>query len=151
MDIDADAGEGLSFLSIRAMASFLTFFGLAGYGGTKEGWSTWVILLVALGAGLSMLFFVAWMMTMYKRLTLGGNLDPREAVGKTGRVYLRIPGAKSGKGKVTVSVQGREVQFDALTEHPEELPTGSDVNIVSQLTSNTFNVMPLSAAPPQDA
>ena len=58
-------------------------------------------------------------------------------------MYLRIPGARSGKGKITVTVQGREVQFAAVTDAEDVLPTGSDVEIVEQVTADTFIVRPL--------
>ena len=84
-DVDADmdvddmdaGGDGLSFLSIRTLASFLTFFGLVGWGGTNSGWPTWVTILVAFAAGASVMIFVAWVLRFFHKMASTGNLDPK--------------------------------------------------------------------------
>ena len=55
------------------------------------------------------------------------------------RVYLRIPGSGGGKGKITVSIQGRNKEYEATTQGPE-LSTGSEVRVVRQTSPNTFEV-----------
>jgi hypothetical protein len=52
------------------------------------------------------------------------------AVGKTATVYLRIPAKKGGAGKVQVNVQGLKT-LDAMTNHTEDIKSGSLVKIVS--------------------
>ena len=144
----ADSGEhhggdaGLSLLSVRSIAAFLTFFGLAGFGGARSGWGTFPTIAVALGAGFVMLFAVAWIFSFQRRLFAQGNVDPRNAVGLVARVYLRIPAENSGKGKITVSVQGRTHEFSAWTAGPE-IATGREVKVVRQVTEDTFEVQAL--------
>ncbi len=144
-----DAGEthasdsGLSLLSVRAIAAFLAFFGLAGWAGTRAGWGTLPTLAAALGAGFVMLFAVAWLFSLQKKLTAQGNLEPARAVGLTARVYLRIPPVNSGKGKIQVVVQGRTAEFSAFTRHATQLETGSEVRVVRQVTADTFEVEPI--------
>jgi hypothetical protein len=133
---------GLSLLSVRSIAAFLTFFGLAGFGGTSSGWGTFATIGAALAAGSVMLVAVAWLFSFQKKLYSEGNLDPGNAVGRTARVYLRIPGQNSGKGKITVSVQGRTHEFSAWTAGPE-IPTGQEVKVLKQVTADTFEVGPL--------
>lgn len=41
-----------------------------------------------------------------------GNLDTRNAVGQTGEVYVPIPA--DGRGKVTLVVQDRFMEMDAV-------------------------------------
>ncbi len=136
-----DATFGL--LSVRTGAAFLAFFGLAGWGGSRAGWTTSATIGTALLAGTVMLFAVAYLFSLQRKLYSQGNVDPRNAVGRPARVYLRIPAANSGKGKVTVSIQGRTVEFIACTTGAE-LATGSEVRIVRQITPDTFEVEPLS-------
>src|SRR5262245_58228708 len=94
----ADSGEhhagdaGLSLLSGRSRPAFLCFFGLAGWGGTASGWGTFPTIGAALFAGSVMLVGVAWLFSLRHKMYAEGTLDPKNAVGKTARVYLRIPG-----------------------------------------------------------
>lgn len=139
----ADSGEGsshdsaLGLLSVRSISAFLTFFGLAGWGGINAGWSTFGSLCCALIAGTVMLALVAYLLTVQRKLYSEGNLNPRNAIGSVARVYLRIPAHNSGRGKITVALQGRTAEFGASTE---ELPTGTEVRIVRLLTQDTFEV-----------
>lgn len=141
VDIDHPDGadDVFGFLSIRTLSAFLTFFGLTGWWGSDAGWGTSLTLLAALGAGGGMMGAVAWLMSLQRKLYSEGNIDPRNAVGERAKVYLRIPGHNSGKGKITVTVQGRAREFEAVTAG-DELPTGSEVRVVRMTTANTFEV-----------
>lgn len=144
----SDSGEvhtqdtGFGLFSVRTIASFLTFFGLAGWGGLNAGWQSGATILVALAAGTLMLFAVAWLFHAQKKLASSGTVDPRNAVGRTARVYLRIPEMNAGKGKITVAVQGRTVEFNAFT-NGRAIPTNAEVRVVRQVTPDTFEVEPL--------
>ena len=122
-DLDGlDAADGFElegtdgafgFLSVRGLSAFLTFFGLAGWGGVSAGWSSWVTGLVALLSGLLIMALVAWLFSLQKHLYSEGNLHPERIVGQTGQVYLRIPAnaasrpAKSfGARRITPSTSG---------------------------------------------
>lgn len=134
-----DASDGLSFLSIRTIAAFLTFFGLTGMWGSEAGWSTPMTMLAAAGAGGVMMGLVAWLFGMLHKLQSSGNIDASNAIGQPARVYLRIPGGHAGKGKITVTVQGRSKEYEAVTAG-EEISTGSAVQVVAMTTPNTFEV-----------
>lgn len=137
---DHDTGFGL--ISIRSVASFFCFFGIVGMYGASAGWSATPTLAAATGAGVLMLLGVAWLFSMQRKLFSQGNVDPKNAVGCTARVYLRIPAAGAGKGKVTVAVQGRTVEYSASTKGAE-IQTGSEVKLTRQITEDTFEVEPL--------
>ena len=137
-----DGGDGLGFLSIRSFASFLTLFGLFGWWGSVADWGPARTLGSAAAAGLLMMVAVGWLLSSFRKLQSTGNVDPTNAVGSTVRVYLRVPAENSGKGKVTVAIQGRSRQFEAVTKGAE-LPTGSDARIVGMTTQDTFEVVAL--------
>ena len=145
MDVDAlDGGDSLNFLSIRALAGFLTFFGLIGWTGTNYGWSPAVTVLAALASGASVMVMIAMMMRFFQRMGASGNVRTEQAVGRTAQVYLRIPGEKAGRGKVTLKLQGRSVEFEAVTSGPE-LPSGSECRLVRQISESTFEVESIDA------
>lgn len=147
MDVDADAdfdtdgdGDGsLNVLSIRAVAGFLTFFGLVGWAGTGAGWHPALTALAALAAGTTVMLLIASVMRMFRRLDESGNFDPNLAIGAIAQVYLRIPGGAIGKGKITASVAGRSVEFAAVTKG-DALATGSNCKIVSLISADTVEV-----------
>jgi hypothetical protein len=133
----SDTGFGL--FSVRTVSAFMTLFGLTGWAGIRAGWSTTLTLFAALTAGLIMLFAVAWLFHAQKRLASSGTVNPANAVGKTGRCYLRIPALNGGKGKITVAVQGRTIELSAFT-NGREIATGAEVRVVRQVTPDTFEV-----------
>ena len=131
----------LKWLSIKTVVAFLPFFGLAGLAGGRAEWPPIVTLLVALVAGLAALFVVGWLMASLGRLQSTGTVNLANAVGQTGKVYLRIPRSLGGAGKVTVEVQGRSVECRAVTA-AAEIPTGAPVRVVA-VNGNLLEVAPL--------
>jgi hypothetical protein len=138
-DGHGDASDGFGFLSIRTVASFLTFFGLMGLYGTASGWGMGATAGAATLAGFAMMLLVAWLFSLQHKLGQEGTIDPSQAIGLPARVYLRVPGERSGQGKVTVAIQGRTVEFTAVTAGAA-LATGSDARIVRQISENTFEI-----------
>jgi hypothetical protein len=142
-DTDIDAGDGaFSIFSLRAVVSFFTFFGLTGWLGTTRGWDPMLTVFAAAASGTSLMFVVAWLMAMQTKLESKGNIDPKNAVGKTARVYLRVPARNDGVGKITVNIQSRSAEYTAFT-NGDELPTGATVRITRMTTPNTFEVVAL--------
>jgi len=147
LDVDGDAdvhtGDGaFSLFSVRAVVSFFTFFGLTGWLGTARGWDPMLTVFAAVAAGVSLMLVVAWLMAMQSKLESKGNLSPKQAIGKTARVYLRVPKKNTGFGKITVALQGRSAEFNAFT-NGSELPTGATVRITRMTTPDTFEVVAL--------
>ncbi len=140
-DTDVDAGDGsFSLFSLRAVASFFTFFGLTGWLGATRGWDPFITVFAATSSGVALMLIVAFLMAMQSKLQSKGNLDPANAVGKTARVYLRIPGHEAGFGKIQVKVQKRTAEFSAFTKGAD-LPTGAVVRVAGMTTPDTFEVV----------
>lgn len=133
--LDGDAG-GLSF---RTVVAFVTFFGIAGKAALAGGMGPWAALGVAVAAGSLAFWLVGLAMLQLSRLRSSGNVQIENAVGVEARVYLAIPGERSGTGRVTVPVQGRTVQYKAVTRGPE-IATGQFCKVVAVHAGDTLEV-----------
>ena len=64
----------------------------------------------------------------------------KQAAGCEGKVYLPIPAARGGAGKVQITIAGSVREYDALTESEEALKTGPPIRVVDALDANTVLV-----------
>ena len=77
-----------------------------------------------------MMVALAFLFRAVMKLRSDGNIDNRNAVGTSGKVYLTIPPARSGSGKVQVLIQDAFVERDAVTDEAEPIPTGTEVVVI---------------------
>jgi Zn-dependent M16 (insulinase) family peptidase len=61
----------------------------------------------------------------------------------TATVYIPIPPARGGTGKVTMNLQERFVELDAITDYGEKLTTGTMVQVISVTDKNEVIVRPM--------
>jgi hypothetical protein len=137
---DGGIADGLDMRSVRAVTAGLTFFGIGGLIGTTLGWFLPFALLLAGGLGLASAAGVAWVMRVMYRLESDGSVEIEGALGQLAVVYLRIPGERSGLGKITLQLQGRTVEYQAVSA--SELPTGTPVVVVDVLGPDLVEVAP---------
>ena len=146
MDAHAEHGHGSSaffgILSFKALCAFAGIFGLVGLVMLETSSRVPMRVAVASASGVGAMFAVAWMMRGLAKLQSSGTVEPRNAVGRAGSVYLRIPGHTEGAGKVTIEIQGRSMEFPAITEG-DEIPTGKQVTVVAVEGGETLKVVPL--------
>jgi hypothetical protein len=135
-------GHGLDLFSARSITAGLAFFGLAGAGAARAGWRPGLATFCAATAGLAAMLAVAWIMSQLLRLEDDGTVRVDRAVGAPATVYLAIPGEKGGAGKVTLTLQGRTVEYQAVTAGAP-LPTGAPVIVVDVVSSDTLEVAAL--------
>ncbi|HEY1191244.1 MAG TPA: NfeD family protein [Gemmata sp.] len=143
-DHDSDTGHGnllFGMLSVRTLTSALLFFGLGGMTARYYGASDVAAFGIAFGSGAAVFYLVALAMRAIKQLKSDGTVRVARAVGSTGTVYLRIPGARTGSGKVHLALQNRTVEYQAVTAGGE-LPTGLPVKVVAIVNSDTVEVEP---------
>lgn len=140
---DHEGAWFVGLLTFRAVVAALTFFGLVGLAATTNfpDQPQGTTLVISLAAGAGALLAVSWLMRMLHRLRAEGTVRIERAVGENGTVYLKIPGQKTGVGKVSLSLQNRTVEYQAVTPH-DELPTGAKVRVVAIVSSDTVEVIP---------
>ena len=139
----ADGGHGnwlAGALSVRAITAAITFFGLGGMTAYYYGAEDPAALAAAVAAGVAALYAVAALMGAMHRLRAEGTARIERAVGRTGSVYLRVPGSRAGLGKVHLALQNRTVEYQAVTAG-SELPTGTPVKVVGVVNADTVEVV----------
>ena len=142
-DHHSAASDGLQLISVRTLSAFVAFFGIGALGAASFSWPG----ILATGAGLVLgtaaMFGVAFMMRTMLRFEHDGSIDIQRAVGEPATVYIPIPASDGGAGKVTLALQGRTVEFQAVTNEGVSLPTGMAVLIVEVRDNDVVEVVPL--------
>ncbi len=146
LDAAAAADDGLSLFSIRGILSMLCITGWLGVGLLETALPDWAAILIAVAAGVATLIGIAFLMRGIYKLQSSGNIDISNAIGKVAQVYIPIPAAGAGSGKVTITLQEKFCEYTAITAAAEALKTGSYVRVVSVSDGGVLLVEPLTDA-----
>lgn len=142
VDVDADTGldADFSIFSIRSIIAFFTFFGWTGVMVLHTGASVWAAIAAASLSGTLAMLLVGYMMYKFSQFDESGNFNSTSALNNVGEVYLVIPEAKSGYGKVHLKVKGALREMDAVTDETQQIPTGSKVKVIDILKDDLLLV-----------
>lgn len=136
MDGSVDSVEDGSLsgvFSFRNLINFLLGYGWAGVLFFDSIEKRFLLQIVAISVGLAFVLAFVFMFRQVMKLSHDGSFKMQEAVGLKADVYLRIPAARSGRGKVQVSVKGSVHEIDAVTDSDKEIATGGQVEILEVL------------------
>ncbi len=132
------ADTAFKLLSLQGLTAFFGMFGLTGLALTsRDGADPVLSLAGAALAGGATTWLIARIFRSAAKLQSSGNLDMRNALGIEGTVYLGI--APNKPGKVTLTIQNRLIQADAISEH-DSFATGSSVRVLRVLPEGTVVV-----------
>ena len=92
--------------SFRNLVNFLLGYGWAGVLLFDDIEKRWLLQLVAIAVGVLFVLAFVFMFRQVMKLSHDGSFKMSEAVGLKADVYLRIPAARAGRGKVQVRVKG---------------------------------------------
>lgn len=134
-------GASLRLLSFRGIVAFFAVYGWGALAISRAGRPWLVALLVGLILGIGAMFLVAATMQLFVRLQTDGTVDPGNAVGLPGEVYLSIPAARNGEGKVNVVIQEKMTECAAVTDEAEPIPTGVRVTVIGVTRDKQLIVM----------
>ncbi|MDE5737390.1 MAG: NfeD family protein [Oscillospiraceae bacterium] len=129
----------LKLLTLQTIAIFLAVFGWVSIICISSGLYYLISLWIGLVFGFGMMILVARMVQMSSKLTENGTLNLKNAIGETATVYLTIPSKNDGTGKITMQLQGRFCEFDAVNSGEKILQTGSQV-LVTDVLGDTLVV-----------
>jgi hypothetical protein len=140
-----DAGTDASFtmfslLSVMAFIMGTGWMGLAcridwGLGRAPSAF-------MAVGFGVFMMALASGLMFLTRKLNRNIEVEPKSAIGHTGRAYITIPAKGKGKGQVEVSVSGRLKVVDAVSAS-DEIKAFRDVTVTDARDDGTLVVEPL--------
>lgn len=148
-DMDHDHGDhvaGLRIFTVRGIVAFLSVGGWLGIVLLGVGVHVVVSCLLAFLGGLASLLLVAAFLKWSVGMQESGNLSYQNAIGRSGQVYLTVPASQSGRGKVTLTVQERYIEADAVTNFNEPIPVGRPVTVVALADEQTLLVAPVPPA-----
>jgi len=134
--------EGLHLFSFRALTAGLAFFGVGGLAGLATPFGALAAIPLALVFGGAASVAVAIATRAMLKLEDDGTVHIEGAVGLSGDVYLSIPPARRGVGKIHVVLQNRLVELQAVTTHADALPTGARVLVIDVVDADTVAVVP---------
>jgi hypothetical protein len=135
-----DSGIGHQFFTIKNMIAFFTMFGWVGIAAYNSGLSKGISVLLALGAGMIMVFLMIILLRNVGKLRYSGTMQIKNALNQIGNVYLFIPGQRKGMGKVHVRVQGSLHELDAVTDDLADIATGSIIKVTGVVSEGLLLV-----------
>lgn len=129
-DYDGDADGGIGIFTLKGLIGFFAIGGWVGVacvlGGLKEGWT----IPVSIICGLAAFVAIGFAFKAIRKLQSNGAMDNRNAIGKLAEVYLKVPANGEGHGKLSIVIQGKLVEMDAVTDELEAIPTGREVKVI---------------------
>ncbi len=140
---DAFDGEpldvGLRLITVRGIIAFLAVMGWTGVILTRMNVPIILTVAISAGCGFMAMLLIAVLFNAIMKLQSNGNINLKNAVGLSGETYLAVPPQRTGKGKVSITVQGRYSEYDAMTDEEEKIPTGASV-VVTGITAGILLV-----------
>lgn len=145
LDVDLhDVDHGFSIFSIRGIIAFGLFFGWGGVLALQFEWQPPQVLMLAFLSGFVAMVAIAYIFAQILKLQESGTVDLSGAVMRRGEVYLPIPAGGKEKGKISISIEGKLMEFDAVSNENEAIQTGSKVQVLEIMEDNVFKVKSIS-------
>ncbi len=139
-DIDsADVGGGFPIFSAKALVAFFTFFGWTGVLLLNQEKDLFPLFGFSFLSGISAMLLVSYLLKVFNQMTEIGNADPMELTFQRGNVYLTVPAARNGKGKIHIILGGTLREINAITDGPS-LPFGSEVRVIEVIENDLLLV-----------
>ena len=136
-DVDVD-GDGSSDASDSGITPFtvkgiVAFFAIGGWTGLlmlSYNVNVAVSVIVSIVAGAIALLAVWLILRSILKLQDSGTMIMDKMIGQTATVYVSIPSKRSGRGKVTMTAQGKFTELDAVSDEEERIAVDETVVIV---------------------
>jgi len=145
-DIDhgdhGDHDAGLKLLTLQGLTAFIMMFGCTGLAFSRSTiMGSLMTLVIGAVAGLFAMWLVAKGFALMRSLQSTGTMRIYDAMGEEGTVYLTIPG--DGVGKIQITISGRLMVMDAVSQDKVELKTGERVCVTEIISGGMLSVRTL--------
>lgn len=131
-DTGHDGDGPFQLFSFRNLINFLLGFSWAGIAFYQTFSSKFTLVIIAVLVGLGMVVLFAYLISLLHGLAEDNSFNMVNTVGHTAQVYLFIPAAKTGKGKIQISIKGAVHELDAVTAG-DRIETGAMVRVTEVL------------------
>lgn len=137
-----DTGGAIQLFTIRNTVNFLLGVGWGGVCLSSVIENRFLLALAAILCGCIMVCAFIIMYRQLMKLEGNGSYRIEESVGQVCEVYMRIPGQRSGSGKVQISFHGSVQELPAQTEG-DAIPSGTKVCVEKVIDKAVLIVAPL--------
>ncbi len=132
---------GSNLYTFRNFVNFILGFGWSAILLQESIPSKALLILISAVIGIALVAAVMYLFKLLSGMQQSGNINlQKSAAGCEGKVYLTIPAARSGVGKVQITIAGAVREYDAVTEGEEDLKTGVQIRVVDALDAGTLLV-----------
>lgn len=150
-DYDGSAPEASScgnasifrIFTIRGIVAFFALGGWAGLAALSAGLHPFWAIQISLFTGVCALLIASFVIRLVLRMQSSGNININNAISKEADVYIRVPANRSNTGKVTLLLQERFVELDAITDNEVDLMPNTKVNVIGIANGDRVIVAPL--------
>lgn len=121
---------GLRLFTLRGLIAFFSVMGWVGTICCGSGLHLAISILISVASGFLAMTVIALLMKWLFSLQYDGTENVREALGVSGTVYLRIPPARTGKGKINAIIQGKLCEKYAVTDEETMINADEEITVV---------------------
>ncbi len=138
---DSGHGSGGNIYTFRNLINFLLGFGWTAILLRDSVQSNVLRIILAIAVGVGLVALVMYLFRLLGKMQQSGNINVfKSAIGCQGTVYLTIPAARTGEGKVQISINTAVREYNAQTEEDSPIPTGTPIKVVEVINDSTLLV-----------
>ena len=139
-DIDVDMDSGVSIFTVKSITAFFAMGSWTGLFMCAVAPNIkWLSVIIAIIVGGIAMAVVVVALKALTKLQCNGAVQIDKLIGQRATVYVSVPPSRSGRGKITITAQGRFMELDAVTDCEERLAVDETVEIVA--TENECTVV----------
>jgi len=148
-DMDTDLGDsvdgmddsgGMDLFTVKNVTNFFVGFGWGGISFASVVEIQWLLVTLAVGCGILFVLLFILLFRQLMKIQSNSAVGIEASVGQIADVYLRIPAARSGRGKIQICIQGAAREINAVTDDFDEIQTGGTVRVLEKFNEDTVVV-----------